>query len=64
MDSTPNTQDEDSTERVADITQTWESSPLTEPAAAADPQAKTPVASGFAEDDTAVLPGERPAEGE
>lgn len=64
MDPTPNSQDEDSTERVADITQTWESSPLTEPDAASDPQAKTPVASGFAENDTAVLHGERPAKGE
>lgn len=64
MDPTPSTQGEDSTERVADITETWESSPITEPDAAADPQAKAPVAPGFAEDDSSVLHGERPAEGE
>jgi len=46
MNAEPNTQDEDSTDRVADITQTWESSPLTEPELATDPAAKSPADPG------------------
>lgn len=49
--STPgNTQDEDSTDRVADLTDTWESSPLTEPEHATDAAATSPAAHGSFDD--------------
>ena len=45
----------DDVERIADLTQSWESSPLTDPVEAMDPQAKPAVDHG----DTAVLEPER-----
>jgi hypothetical protein len=47
---TENSQTQDSTERVADLTDTWESSPLTEPELVADPQAKSPADGGRTDD--------------
>jgi hypothetical protein len=45
-----NTQDEDSTDRVAEITDTWESSPLTEPELATDRKATSPADPGAVDD--------------
>lgn len=42
MAETEGTQNEDATDRVEDLTDTWESSPLTEPERASDPAAKSP----------------------
>jgi hypothetical protein len=50
MTQPDDTQKVDSTERVEDLTETWEESPLTEPDVASDPQAKPPVDSGFTDD--------------
>ena len=47
-----NTPNEDSTERVAEITDTWEASPLTEPENATDPKATSPADAGRAVDDS------------
>ena len=55
MDAAPNAQNEDSTERVADVTQTWESSLLTEPELATDQQAKSPADPGFTDDSESDL---------
>jgi hypothetical protein len=46
MDTAGNTQNEDATERVAEVTETWESSPLTEPELATDRKAKSPADPG------------------
>jgi hypothetical protein len=49
--STPdNTQTEDSTDRVAELTDTWESSPLTEAEQATDPRATSPADPGGFDD--------------
>ena len=49
--STPgNTQDEDSTGRVAELTDVWESSPLTEPELATDEKATSPADHGSFDD--------------
>jgi len=45
-----NTQDQDSTDRVGDLTDTWESSPLTKPEVAADPRATSPADHGTFDD--------------
>jgi len=42
---------EDSTDRVAEVTETWESSALTEPESAMDPSAKSLVDHGDTETD-------------
>ena len=55
MNAQPNTQDGDSTERVADVTETWETSPLTEPERGTDPQAKSPADPGFTDDSKSDL---------
>jgi hypothetical protein len=50
MDTAANTPNEDATERVAEITETWESSPLTEPELATDRRAKSPADPGNTDD--------------
>jgi hypothetical protein len=55
MDRARSTQNEDTTERVAEITQTWESSPLTEPQLAADGKAASPADPGFKDDSRSDL---------
>jgi hypothetical protein len=59
MNTTPNTQDEDSTDRVAEITDTWESSPLTEPRRAADSKATSPADPGTVDDSKTDLEREQ-----
>jgi len=46
MNTAGNTPNEDATDRVAEITETWESSPLTEPEIATDRKAKSPAEPG------------------
>jgi hypothetical protein len=46
MDPVADTQNEDSTCRLAEVTATWESSPLTEPELASDRRAKSPADHG------------------
>jgi len=50
MNTAGNTPNEDSTDRVAEITDTWESSPLTEPELATDPKATSPADPGTIDD--------------
>jgi len=50
MDTAGNTQNEDSTDRVAEITDTWENSPLTEPELASDSKATSPADPGTVDD--------------
>jgi len=50
METAGNTQNQDATERVADVTETWESSPLTEPELATDRKAKSPADPGNTDD--------------
>jgi len=50
-----NTLDEDSTDRVAEITDTWESSPLTEPEHATDRKATSPAGPGTVDDSKSDL---------
>lgn len=60
--ATPPPDDEattDSTDRMADVTESWESSPLTDPAGAVDPAVKGPVEHG---DDPGPADGDRAAE--
>jgi len=59
--STPgNAPDGDSTDRVAELTDTWESSPLTEPEPATDARATGPADRGSVDDSKTDL--EREAE--
>lgn len=53
MTEAENTQTDDATDRVAELTDTWESSPLTEPEQATDPAAKSPADPGYAADNDA-----------
>ena len=46
MDPTTHPQDEDSTDRLAEVTETWESSPLTDPEEATDRKATSPADPG------------------
>jgi hypothetical protein len=62
MNTTPNTQDEDSTDRVAEITDTWESSPLTDPELATDRKAKSPADPGNTDDSETDLQREEKRE--
>ena len=50
METAGNTQNEDATDRVEEITDTWESSPLTEPELATDRKAKSPADPGNTDD--------------
>jgi len=50
MSMPSNTQDEDSTGRVAELTDAWESSPLTEPEHATDEKATSPADHGSFDD--------------
>lgn len=59
MNSEPNAQNEDSTERVADVTETWETSPLTDPELAMDQQAKPLADSGLTDDSKSDVQRER-----
>ena len=55
MTTPDNTQDEDSTNRVAELTDTWESSPLTEPEQATDARATGPADHGTFDDSKSDL---------
>lgn len=46
MDTTPDPSNEDATDRLAEVTEAWESSPLTDPEKAIDPEAKRPIDHG------------------
>jgi hypothetical protein len=50
MNTAGSTGNEDSTDRVAEITDTWETSPLTEPELAADRKATSPADPGVVDD--------------
>ena len=50
METAGNTQNEDATDRVEEITDTWESSPLTEPELATDEKATSPADHGSFDD--------------
>ena len=50
MTTAGNTQNGDSTDRVADLTDSWESSPLTEPDRATDRKATSPADHGTFDD--------------
>jgi hypothetical protein len=50
MDPATHPQNEDSTDRLAEITETWESSPLTEPEAATDRKATSQAEPGRIDD--------------
>jgi hypothetical protein len=50
MDTAGDTPNEDSTDRVAEITETWESSPLTESERATDSKASSPADPGNRDD--------------
>lgn len=62
--ATPSPDDEataDSTDRMAEVTESWESSPLTDPQGATDPDIKGPVEHG---DDDGPADAGSPAEAE
>jgi hypothetical protein len=54
-----NTQDQDSTDRVAELTDTWETSPLTEPERATDAKATSPADHGSFDDSKTDLEREQ-----
>jgi len=55
MDTAANPSDEDTTDRLAEVTDTWQSSPLTEPAEATDPAAKSAADHGATDDSLSAL---------
>ncbi len=55
MDTAANPQDGDSTDRLAEVTDTWQSSPLTEPEEAMDPEAKSAADHGATDDSISAL---------
>jgi hypothetical protein len=61
MERARSTHNEDTTDRVAEITETWEASPLTEPQLATDSKASSPAVPGFKDDSRSdlVREGER-----
>ena len=54
MDTTSDPRSEDATDRLAEVTEAWESSPLTEPERAIDPEAKRPIDHGDTGDEAAT----------
>lgn len=50
MNPEGNIETDDSTDRVAEVTETWETSPLTEPEAATDSRASSPADPGTLDD--------------
>jgi hypothetical protein len=59
VDAEGNPQNTDSTDRVEEITETWESSPLTEPEVATDVKASSPADPGTVDDSRNDLERER-----
>lgn len=55
MDTAANAQDGDSTDRLAEVTDAWQSSPLTEPEEATDPAAKSAADHGDTGDGPSTL---------
>ena len=55
MDPATHPQNEDSTDRLAEVTETWESSPLTEPEEATDREATSPADPGRIDDSMSEL---------
>ncbi|MGS0685346.1 hypothetical protein ACVBEQ_09395 [Nakamurella sp. GG22] len=55
MDTAANPQDGDSTDRLAEVADTWQSSPLTEPEEAMDPGAKSAADHGDSDDSISAL---------
>ena len=59
MDTAANAQDGDSTDRLTEVTDTWQSSPLTEPEEATDAAAKSVADHGDTDDSLSTLDREQ-----
>ena len=55
MDTAANPQDGDSTDRLAEVSDTWQSSPLTEPEQVTDPESRSAADHGDTDDSITAL---------